>query len=231
MHYIYDPTDPMQVFYAPLPENPSKEDIEEYQRVSLKMLLNGCLVFMIILVLLAIMSLFTGCTTQRIGTDTQDHRHSREMLQHMDSLLSVRTVTHQDSIWQQEILRQFQSIREKSDTSRSVTLNQAGDTIREKIIINNIREATSETDRQQLTVMLHRLQVMDSTVQAQSIRISRMDSLLRKERQVVERVVSAPLSWIQQMQIWLGRLVLVALAVLAAWWLLKKRTWWCRIIK
>jgi hypothetical protein len=47
----------------------------------------------------------------------------------------------------------------------------------------------------------------------------------------VEKRVPAQLSSWQQMQLWLGRLVLVALAVLAAWWIVRKRTWWLRLIK
>lgn len=178
-----------------------------------------------------ICALFCSCTAQRIGTDTIDERHLREMLQRMDSQLTVRKITQVDSAFRQEILRQFQSIRERSDTSRSVTLSAAGDTIRERIVINNVRETTSATDRQQLTVLFHRLQVIDSTVQQQSLQFARMDLMLRQQNDTREVPVEKPLSWLQQMQIWLGRLVLVALAVLAAWWLLKKRTWWLRLIK
>lgn len=231
MNFYFDPIDPTQVYFTPLPENTSKEELDEYQRFTLRMLLNGFLTFVAVLLLMTIAALLTSCTTQRIGTDTLDHRHSREMLQHMDSLLSSRTVTQQDSAFRQEILHQFQSIRERSDTSRSVILSAAGDTIRERIVINNIRETTSSTDRQLLTVLSHRLEVMDSTVQQQSLQLTRMDSLLRQQSKTVEVPVEKPLSWFHQMQIWLGRLVLVVLAVLAGWWILKKRTWWLRLIK
>jgi len=146
-------------------------------------------------------------------------------------LLSVRTVTQQDSAFRQEILRQFQSIREKSDTSRNVMVNTAGDTIRERIVINNIRETTSSTDRQLLTVLSHRLEVMDSTVQQQNLQLIRMDSLLRQQSKTKEVPVAQPLSWLQQMQLWLGRLVLVALAVLAAWWLIRKKAWWLALLR
>lgn len=231
MNYLFDPTDPTQVYYNPLPDNATKEELELYQRLTLKMLIHGIVMFLAALLLMALVSLFTSCTTQRIGTDTLDHRLSREMLQRVDSLFSVRTVTQQDSAFRQEILRQFQSIREKSDTSRSVTVNTAGDTIRERIVINNIRETTSSTDRQLLTVLSHRLQVMDSTVQQQNLQIIRMDSLLRQQSKTVEIPVEKPLSWLQQMQIWLGRLVLVALAVLAAWWLIRKKAWWLALLR
>jgi hypothetical protein len=230
MNYL-DPIDQMQVYFTPLPENTTKEELDEYQRFTLRMLLNGFLTFVAVLLLMTIAALLTGCTTKRIGTDTLDNRYSRKMLQRMDSLLSVRTVTQQDSAFRQEILRQFQSIRERSDTSHSVILSAAGDTIRERIVINNIRETTSSTDRQLLTVLSHRLEVMDSTVQQQSLQLTRMDSLLRQQNKTVEIPVEKPLSWFHQMQIWLGRLVLVALAVLSAWWLIRKKSWWLRLIK
>lgn len=229
-HYI-DPIDPTQVYYNPLPDNATKEELEQYQHFTLKMLIHGFVMFLVVILLMALVSLFTSCTPQRIGTDTLDNRYSREMLQRMDSLLSSRTVTQQDSAFRQEILRQFQSIRERSDTSHSVMVNAAGDTIRERIVINNIRETTSSTDRQLLTVLSHRLEVMDSTVQQQSLQLTRMDSLLRQQSKTIEVPVAQPLSWFHQMQLWLGRLVLVALAVLAAWWLIRKKAWWLRLIK
>lgn len=175
-----------------------------------------------------VLALLTGCTPRSIVFDTQEQRHTQEMLHRMDSTLMAHSIAQQDSTWHQEIMRQFLSIREKSDTSHSVIINAAGDTIRERIIINNIRESTSETDREQLTLMSHRLEVMDSTVQAQSQQICRMDSLLRRQKQTEIKEVAKPLNWWQQMQIWLGRLVLVAIAVLTGIWLVRKRAWWLR---
>jgi len=226
IHNYLDPTDPLgSYYYGPQPGDDFDEN-EAFRRA-----LRAIAAIFLAVIILMVISALTSCTTQRIGTDMLDHRHSREMLQRMDSLLSVRTVTQQDSAFRQEILRQFQSIREKSDTSRSVMVNAAGDTIRERIVINNIRETTSSTDRQLLTVLSHRLEVMDSTVQQQNLQIIRMDSLLRQQSKTKEVPVAQPLSWFRQMQLWLGRLVLVALAVLAAWWLLKKRTWWLALLR
>lgn len=228
---MYNPYNPIDLMPHELP---SMKDLthEEQEQLCYTHAIFGCATYTVAFVLAIILcALFGSCTTKRIGTDTLDHRLSCEMLQHMDSLFSVRTVTQQDSAFRQEILRQFQSIRERSDTSRSVMVNAAGDTIRERIVINNIREATSSTDRQLLTVLSHRLEVMDSTVQQQNLQISRMDSLLRKQSKTIEVPVAQPLSWLQQMQIWLGRLVLVALVVLAAWWLIRKRTWWLALLR
>lgn len=226
IHNYLDPTDPIgSYYYGPQPGDDFDEN-EAFRRA-----LRAIVTLFAAIVILMVISALTGCTTQRIGTDTMDHRHSREMLQRMDSLFSVRTVTQQDSAFRQEMLRQFQSIRERSDTSRSVMVNAAGDTIRERIVINNIRETTSSTDRQLLTVLSHRLEVMDSTVQQQNLQISRMDSLLRQQSKTVEIPVEKPLSWLQQVRLWLGNIVLVVLAVLAVWWLIRKKAWWLALLR
>jgi len=227
----YHPYNPIDLMPQELPDMKNLTP-EEREQLCYTHAFCGCATYAVAFVLVIILcALFGSCTTQRIGTDTLDHRLSREMLQRMDSLFSVRTVTQQDSAFRQELLRQFQSIREKSDTSRSVMVNAAGDTIRERIVINNIRETTSSTDRQLLTVLSHRLEVMDSTVQQQSLQLTRMDSLLRQQSKTIEVPVAQPLSWFHQMQLWLGRLVLVALAVLAAWWLIRKKAWWLRLLR
>ena len=229
--YPFFTTDPMLVFYNPLPDDATPDEVDFYLRIAVRYFLYGFKALIAGYVLVAFISLFTGCTTERIVYDNQEQRHTQEMLQRMDSTLMAHSIARQDSTWHQEILRQFQFIREKSDTSHSVMLNAAGDTIHERIIINNIREISSETDHEQLTVMSHLLEVMDSTVQSQSQQINRMDSLLRHQKQTEIKEVAKPLNWWQQMQIWLGRLVLVALAVCAAWFIIKSRFRIKKIIK
>lgn len=229
--YHYDPTDPMGFYYDPLPENATQEDYEELQRLTLKMLVRTIVTGFILLAAFAIISLMTSCTPQKIiSSDVTDHRIT-DMLQRMDSLMATHTVVQQDSAWRETILKQFQSIREKSDTSHSVTLSASGDTIREKIIINNVRETTSETDRHEREVMMHRLEVMDSTMNIMRQQIAHSDSLLQQQKQTEIKEVPKPLSWWQQLQMWMGRLVLVALAVCAGWWIVKKRTWWLALLK
>lgn len=227
MFDFYNTTDPMLDGY--MPEAYRDLTPEQQEEVATKTALYGCGTYVLAFILgILLCALLGSCTPQRIISDETTERRTSELYDRMDSLLRVKTVTQQDSTWRQEILRQFQSIREKSDTSHSVTLNAAGDTIRERIIINNVRETTSQTDREQLLVMSHRLEVMDSTVQAQSLMLQRMDSLLHEKQQTVEKEVPAKLSWFQQMQIWLGRLVLVALALCAGWFIVR---WWLRVKK
>lgn len=47
----------------------------------------------------------------------------------------------------------------------------------------------------------------------------------------VEKKVPAQLAWHQQARLWLANLVLVALAVTAAVWIVRKRSWWMSVIR
>ena len=183
------------------------------------------------IIIMAICCLLVGCTTTReITSETTEHRIT-DMMDRMDSLMHVRTVVQQDSAWRETILRQFQSIREKSDTSRVVVVDTAGRVIRETTIINNTREVTSETDRQEREVLMHRLDVQDSTLRVMQQQLSRTDSLLHEKQKEVVRTVKTPFTWWQQMQLWFGRLTMIALTILAAIWFLKKKSWWIPIGK
>lgn len=219
----FNPYDPLGMYIDPLPENATKEDYEELQRLTLKYLVRTVITFFILLMAFALCSLFTSCTTQKtVTSDTTDHRVT-DLMQRMDSLMSVHSVVQQDSTWRQEILRQFQSIRERSDTSHTVVQDTAGNILRERIVINNTREVRSETDHQELTVMSHRLEQMDSTMQVMRQQLSHSDSLLQQSRKETVRTVETPATWWHNLQLWLGRMAMLALAVLLALWLLKKK--------
>lgn len=221
----YNPLDPAGPYCDLLPDNLSKEEIEAYSRFTMRGLLASLLTLIGALAFLALCSVLTSCTTSRDTSYVEQHRIT-DMMQRMDSLMHQKTVVQQDSAWRETILRQFQSIREKSDTSHFVVTDTAGNVIREKIVINNVREVNSETDRQEREVLMHRLDVQDSTLRVMQQQIQHSDSLLQQRQETVVREVKNPLSWWQQLRIWLGNLVLVALIVAAAIWLLKKKLPW-----
>ncbi len=226
MYNHFNPYDPLGMYIDPLPENATKEDYEELQRLTLKYLVRTVITFFVLLMAFALCSLFTSCTTQKtVSSDTTDHRVT-DLMQCMDSLMSVHSVVQQDSTWRQEILRQFQSIRERSDTSHTVVQDTAGNILRERIVINNTREVRSETDHQELTVMSHRLEQMDSTMQVMRQQLSHSDSLLQQSRKETVRTVETPATWWHNIQLWLGRMAMLALAVLLVLWLLKKKIPW-----
>lgn len=177
-----------------------------------------------------ICSFFSSCSAPRETSYIEQHRVER-MMDRMDSVINTKTVIQQDSTWRETIMKQFQSIREKSDTSHTLVLDTAGNVLKEKIIINNIRETTSETDRKEMEVMKSRLDVMDQTLDIMRQNLSIADSLLQSKNETVIKEVEKDLSWWQQARIWLGNLVLVALAIAAAIWAVKKRIWWLTLIR
>ena len=226
MYQHFNQTDPTEFYFTPLPDNMTKEDYKEYQKLTLKMLVRSLITILVLLVLMTVLSMLTGCTTQKtVSSEVSDHRVT-DMMQRMDSVLTAHSVIQQDSTWKQEILRQFQSIREKSDTNHYVVTDTAGNVIREKIVINNVREVTSETDRQELTVMSHRLEQMDSTMNMMRQQLSHSDSLLQQREKETVRTISTPLTWWQNVQQWFGLMAMIALAVLAAVWFLKRKLPW-----
>lgn len=201
-----------------------KEDFIEYARSSFY-------VIVIVLVVISIMWLISSCGTTRVTETSSLEHHVSEMLDRMDSLVRVKTVVQQDSAWRETILRQFQSIKEKSDTSHTFVVDTAGRVIKETLVINNVRETTSETDRQEIQVLSHRIETMDSTMNLMRQQLERSDSLLQTKKTVIEKKVPVDLSWWQQARIWLGNLVLVALLVAAAVWAIKKKAFWIKLLR
>ena len=225
--YGFSTSQPPEATDAPDADKPTEEDIA---RGCLTQVVASLATLVIGVALCLIASLFTGCSSTR-ETSSVDEHHIRDLMQRMDSLMHQKTVIQQDSAWRETILRQFQSIREKSDTSHKVVVDTAGNIIKETLIINNVREVTSEQERLEREVLLHRLDVMDSTMHLMQQQIHHSDSLLQSRQETTVKEVEKPLSWWQQAQLWLGRLVLIALAVLAAWWIMKKRSWWVGLLR
>lgn len=228
--YHFDPLEPIDP-YSYSQDISSSDDPETVDRAAMY----GCLSFLaapvIFIIVFCIVAILTGCTTTKdVTTETTEHRIT-DMMDRMDSLMHVRTVVQQDSAWRETILRQFQSIREKSDTSHIIVQDTDGNVVREKLIINNVREVRSETDRQEREVLMHRLDVQDSTLRVMQQQLSHTDSLLHEKQKEVVRTVKTPFTWWQQMQLWFGRLAMIALAILAAIWFLKKKSWWIPIGK
>lgn len=222
---MFDPIDPTQQYFDPMPQNMTEEELEQYWRISLRFLFRCFLIFLALLLLTFITSLFSSCSSTKDTSIVEQH-HIQDLMQHIDSLVTTHSVIRQDSAWRETILRQFKSIREKSDTSHHVVVDTAGRVIKETLVINNVREVTSDTDRRELQVMTHRLEAMDSTINIMRQQLSHSDSLLQQRQDTVIKEVEKDLSWWQQLQVWIGRFVLIALAVLAALWILKKKLPW-----
>lgn len=200
-----------------------KQELKEYTRSTFY-------AFMIVLIVVSVILLITGCAASRHTSVTEQHR-IETLIDRVDSMTKVRTVVQQDSAWKETILRQFQSIREKSDTNHTFVVDSAGKVIKETLIINNVRETTSESDRQEIQILSRRLETMDSTMNLMRYQMERSDSLLQAKETVIEKKVPADLSWWQQARIWLGNLVLVALLLAAAVWAIKKKAFWIKLLR
>lgn len=174
----------------------------------------GSVTYIMVLLLVALLCFLSGCTTTRTTTNDTTHL-SREVLMQMDSIISSRMVIRQDSSFRESVLRQLQSIIEKSDTSRTVVTNAEGDTIRERIVINNVREVTSETERHEREVIMHRLETIDSTLTAMQRQLERTDSTVAHKETIVE--VPAKLTYWQRLRMQTGDIALIALALFLGW--------------
>ena len=193
-------------------------------------LVGGVFYIFAVLLCLALCATFCGCTTSKSATSTEQHR-IEHLMSRMDSVINTRQVVQQDSSWRELIMHQFQSIREKNDTSHTVVVDTAGRVIKETLIIRTEKESNSETDRQEREVMLHRLEMMDSTLSIMQQQLIHSDSLLQAKETVIEKPVEKKLSSWQQARLWLANAVLVAIAAAAAVFIFRKRAWWLSVLR
>lgn len=183
----------------------------------------GCRVYAMTFVLSFLLSVLCGGCSSTQETSVIEQHKVENLFQRMDSVLHTKSIIQQDSAWRQEILRQFQSVRERNDTSHTVVVDTAGHIIKETLIIRTERESNSETEREERLVLLHRLEVMDSTLHSLQQQVSHSDSLLRQESKTIIKEVEKPLSLWQQARLWLANLILLLIALLLVIWLLRRR--------
>lgn len=167
--------------------------------------------------------LMVGCRTITSEESYKERHRIDSLIERMDSLVSKSYVTQQDSSWREFVMRQFESIKEKSDTNHIQVVDTAGNVIKETIVINNTKEIVSEKDRLEREIMIHKLEVMDSVISVQSEYISKMDSLLQES--VKEKTIEKNLSWWQSLwQKGKGILfgILLSVIVFLILWLKKK---------
>lgn len=214
-----------------LPDKDSDDERDADVMESVIMTLRNILMFIIVIAFLFLISWLTSCSTKKsITTDRTEHRVS-ENVSRIGIKEQNHSVVRQDSSFRQELLWQFESIREHSDTSHYVVQDTAGNIIREKIIINNVKETASNSDHSQMTVLYSRLEKMDSAMRIMQESLQRSDSLLQAKQQTVTKTESTPVSWWHGIERKVGSLVLIALAVLAALCIISKRNWFKNLLR
>jgi len=167
----------------------------------------------VIFMCLLIAFFLVGCRTiTNEETNTESHR-IESLVDKVDSLISKTATVKQDSVWRETIIKELQSIREKSDTSHTIVVDTAGKVIKETIVINNTREVTSESDRQEIVGMIHRLEKLDSTLSVQNTQISKLDSLLKEKTK--ETTIEKKQPWKSFTQHVKGIIIGILLSVIA----------------
>ena len=179
----------------------------------------------LIVICIAACIILASCRTTKTVTSVEQHR-VQTLMDRMDSVINTRQVIRQDSSWRELVMSQFQSIREKNDTSRTFVVDSAGKVIKETTIIRIEKETNSETDRQEREVMMSRLEIMDSTLNVMRQQLQHSDSLLQLRQTTIEKQVEKPLSRWQQIRLYLANIILIALAIAAGVWAFRKRVWW-----
>lgn len=167
----------------------------------------------IVLLAVFIISFFSSCKTQE--ETLREHYRMTRIVDRMDSLINNRQVITQDSTWRELVVRQLNTIMEKNDTSRTVVVDTTGRVIKETLIIRNEKSVNSETEQREREVMLHRLEVLDSTLSCLRQQISESDSVLKEKITTSVREVEKPLSWWQKIFIWLGGITVISLITAA----------------
>lgn len=224
--------DPINQNY-PQPNIPDMRELkpEDRDAIHVTAALFGCAVYVAALIVaLVICVLFGSCTTHREVTSVEQHS-IHDLMQRMDSVISTRQVIRQDSSWRELIMSQFQSIREHNDTSHTFVVDTAGRVIKETLVIRTERESNSQTDRSEREVLIHRLEVMDSTLSVMQLQFSHIDSLMQQRNTSIKEYAQRSLTFWQQARLWFANVVLVALIIAAAVWALRRRAWWLRLFR
>ena len=151
---------------------------------------------------------------------SEQHRTS-ESLNRMDSLLTSHWQLQQDSSWHEKVSKQLERIYEKNDTSKTIVVDSTGKVIKETVTIIRERERDNSQETYEREVMMHRLEVMDSTLRASNEQLVKMDSLLQASKEQTIKEVPAKLNWWQQARLHLANILLWALAI----WLFVKFGW------
>lgn len=172
----------------------------------------ACFWSVILSALLLSILFLTSCSTKSmVETDTQ-YQHISELTSSVDSLIHA-TATWQKSIFEKQtsLVDSFKQ-SEVRDTSRTVFLNEKGDTTKETIIIKEIieREHTSSESTQEYYQELFKQ--TDSLRASNKILQEKVDSLLHAYNKTTEITKKAP--WYER--IW-NKLELILLIIVVLW--------------
>ena len=237
MNYLFDPTDPMQVYYNPLPENATKEELEQYQRLTLKMLLHGIVMLLAVLLLMALVSLFTSCAAPK-AIDRTEHHHAAIDTAALHSAVDARLqslTARLDSLFRERAVSSSMALYHSADQKELITetITTTTDSMG-RAVRQEQRTISRDLHHQQQQLALRIEREMESRLQTaltlhDSIWQQRLDAALSHREQTDSTrhtVTPAPQDnrpwyrrWADHLQ-WLavGIILAVALWITRRWW-------------
>ena len=153
---------------------------------------------------------FASCTTEKIVTVEKENHSYSKMTEMVDSLMRSTTSWQNDFLLRQTSLIEKLSQKEKNDSIHFVTLNEKGDTLKEKIVIHKEVSTDHSMERKEIELLISQYKRIDSLLNVSLVKQAETDSLLRAKETVVE--VPAKLTWWQSLRIWIGNICLLLLA-------------------
>lgn len=158
--------------------------------------------------------LLSGCSSVKsVETDVERQKLS-SLVERFDSLSKSSMIWQQD-IWQRQVSL-FDSYKqhEKNDSNHSVTVNEKGDTVKEKIVIHHYIEREHNSEKTESEVWMQKFKEVDSLLQIALDRQAETDSILRNRTKEV--IKEKPMSLWQKSQYCLtGAGIVVVLAIIA----------------
>lgn len=148
----------------------------------------GCfwsfIAFLFVAAVTVLMTL-TSCTTTK--EFEKDNHSYQQLTQKMDSMM------HTSEVWQQEFIKQqsavFESLKEmeKNDTSHTVTINEKGDTVKERIVIVREVEKDHSMEREAYNILISQYNRIDSLLKVAVDKQAEVDSVMKAKEKVIEK--------------------------------------------
>lgn len=235
-HFYNDPFDPTHLYYDPLPENPTPEELETYTRLTLRTLIRSIVTFVAALAIFSLICLITGCTVPKAVEEHHHHHYET------DTAAVSRQVDERLTSWHTEMeaffrerLEQFVSQQQQSEHQHetihetvTVSLDSLGREIRqEQRTISRDISRELQTIEQHLTreyeSRLHStVDSLDSAWRMRydslQARVAQMDSML-----VTKTPVGDARPWYQRWRDRLEWLVIGAVFAVIAWLTIRRK--------
>jgi hypothetical protein len=242
MNTLFDPTDTTQVYYNPLPDNATKEELEQYQRLTLKMLIQGIVMFLAVLLLMALVSLFTSCAAPKAIDRAEHHSVEADTMAIQAAVDAHMNSWHEcmDSLFRERVSQssseQHSSADQKELITETVTTttDSLGRSIRQeqRTISRDLHQEQQQIARRLEREMESRLHT--ALDRQDSIWQQRLDAAMSRREQTdsthntVTPAAKDNRPWYRR---WADHLqwLIIGVVFAAALWI--TRRWWLRLIK